>query len=362
MNGSEIGPSPQGTPFSAAQWLILTRRAWLGAALAAGATALNHAAVAAQIGAVAKPAAPRMAHASTLHMASDPRVYLDSVALLCEFPVREKGEATWTQGVSINKGAKEVYVSNQNGTQLRIDVRKLPSGVRKSSRTVKTQDLCWTEALPWFYNKRGHLCFIIRATGGARANSSTYAIYNYTTGSKGANIAIKGIWRADVAGKYMVTTDAWTTSVKNFYLYDWRSVQAGTPRLVATIRAQGGAKTAGKNQGLAWVGNYFFLIQGSQSQSPTFQAWDSNGKLALSRKYTRAEFRDLVNKLKPGYLTNAKYAYEAEGAFNLDGKLVSVQIVNNNPSVITDGRVLVLQHNRIDGVRGKMQPAKPPGQ
>ena len=62
---------------------------------------------------------------------------------------------------------------------------------------------------------------------------------------------------------------------------------------------------------------------------------------------------DLVNKLKPGYLTNANYTYEAEGAFNHEGKLVSVQIVNNNPSVATDGRVLVLQHNRTDGVRGR---------
>jgi hypothetical protein len=132
--------------------------------------------------------------------------------------------------------------------------------------------------------------------------------------------------------------------------------------LVSTIRAQGGAKTAGKNQGMARVGNYFFLVQGNPSQSPTFQAWDANGNLALSRKYTRADFRDLVNRLKPGYLSNAKYAYEAEGALNLDGKLVSVQTVNNNPSVITDARVLVLQHNRIDGVRGRMQPAKPSGQ
>jgi hypothetical protein len=340
----------------------LTRRAWLGVALAAGATALNHAAAAAQIGAVAKPAASRMADTSTLQVASNPLVYLESVALLCEFPVRAKGETTWTQGVSINKGAREVYVSNQNGTQLRIDVRRLPSGVRKSSRTVKTQDLCWTEGLPWFYNKRGHLCFIIRATGGGPAKSSTYAIYNYTTGTKGPNIPIKGVCCADVSGKYMVTTDAWTTSVKNFYLYDWRSVQAGAPRLVSTIRAQGGAKTAGKNQGMARVGNYFFLVQGNPSQSPTFQAWDANGNLALSRKYTRADFRDLVNRLKPGYLSNAKYAYEAEGALNLDGKLVSVQTVNNNPSVITDARVLVLQHNRIDGVRGRMQPAKPSGQ
>lgn len=362
MKGSAMRPSPRETQLIAAQWPILTRRAWLAAAVAATATALSNAAATSQTSGVTAPANPGTTYRRALYLASDPIAYLDRVSLLCEFPVREKGQITWTQGVSINKAAKEVYVSNQNGTQLRIDVRKLPSGVRKSSRTVRTQDLCWTEGLPWFYNKRGHLCFVIRATGGGPAKSSTYAIYNYTTGIKGRNIPIKGVCRADVAGNYMVTTDAWTTSVRSFYVYDWRSVQAGTPRLVATIRAQGGATTAGKNQGLARVGNYFYLIQGSQSQSPTFQAWDSNGKLVLSRKYTRADFRDVVNKLKPGYLTNAKYLYEAEGAFNLDGKLVSVQVVNNNPSVLTDGRVLVLQHNRIDGVRGKMKPAKPLGQ
>jgi hypothetical protein len=354
-----MGPSPQGNPFSAAQWLILTRRAWLGAALAATATALNNAAAAPQTGAVTSLAVPRTTYRGTLQMASDPLSYLDRVVLLCDFPVREKGESSWPQGVSINKAAKKIYVSNQSGTKLRIDVRNLPSGVRKSSRTITTENLCWTEALPWFYNQRGQLCFIIRATGGGPASSSTYAIYNYTTGTKGPNIPIKGVWRADVSGRYFATTDAGTTSVKNFYVYDWRSIRNGTPALLATIPAKAGAKTAAKNQGLAWVGKYFYLIQGSQSESPTFQAWDSNGKLTLSRKYTRADFRNVVNKLKPGYLTNANYTYEAEGAFNLDGRLVSVQIVNNNPSVTKDGRVLVLQHNRIDGVRGKMQAAKP---
>jgi len=362
MTGSEMRPSPRGTPFSAAQWLILTRRAWLATALAAVAAALNNSAAAAQIGAAADPTVPGAADRGTLQMTQDPLALLDSVALLCEFPVRENGETTWPQGVSINEGAQEIYVSNQNGTELRIDVRTLPAGIRKSSRIVTTEDLCWTEALPWFYNERGQLCFIIRATGGARTNASTYAVYNYTTGTKGANIPINGIWRADVSGRYMATTDAGTTSVSSFYVYDWASVQAGNPALIATIPAQAGARTAGKNQGLAWVGNYFYLIQGSQSESPTFQAWDSNGKLSISSKYTRADFMDLVNKLKPGYLTNANYTYEAEGAFNHEGKLVSVQIVNNNPSVATDGRVLVLQHNRTDGVRGKMQPADVAGQ
>ena len=42
-------PSPRGTPVSAAQWLILSRRACLAAALAAVATALNNAAAAAQV-------------------------------------------------------------------------------------------------------------------------------------------------------------------------------------------------------------------------------------------------------------------------------------------------------------------------
>ncbi len=362
MTGSATRPSPRGAPFSEAEGPTLTRRAWLAAALATAASALNNDVGASEISAVARPAILPAIYPGTRQLDLVPLANLERVALLCDFPVREGGEKSWPQGVSINKGAREIYVSNQNGTELRIDVRTIPSGARKSSRTVKTENQCWTEALPWFYNNKKQLCFIIRATGGGRAAASTYAIYNYTTGIKGANIPIKGAWSADVSGRYLATTDAEATSVRNFYVYDWGSVRAGHPALLATIPAQAGSKTAAKNQGLAWVGGYFHLIQGSQSESPTFQAWDPGGRLVLSRKFTRVDFMGVVNKVRPGYLTNAKYTYEAEGACNLDGKLVSMQIVNNNPSVTQAGRVLVLQHNRIDGVWGTMHVAKPLGQ
>ena len=143
----------RGAQLSAGHGVILTRRAWLAAALAA--TASNIAAAVPPIFAVSHLDIPRTTSRGKSKMASDPVVYLDRVALLCEFPVRENGETFWPQGVSINRGARKIYVSNQKGTKLRIDVRTFPSGVRVSSRIVTTEDQCWTEALPWFYNESG---------------------------------------------------------------------------------------------------------------------------------------------------------------------------------------------------------------
>ncbi|MCX8454669.1 hypothetical protein [Paenarthrobacter ureafaciens] len=306
--------------------------------------------------AAAEAAVNNKADKTTLQATADPMVCLDQVVLLCDFPVRENGEVSWPQGLSINHAADELYISNQNGTELRIDVRSLSTGIRKSSRVITTEDQCWSEGIPWFLNESGDLCFIVRTTGGTPANSATYAIYNYTTNSVGSPISIKGAIRADVEGDFFVTTDAWSRTVTNFFVYDWASVKAGAPTLLATVPAEGAIATAAKNQGLAYVGGYYFIAQGDQSESPTFQAWDSQGRLVVSKQYSRSSFKALVNKLKPGLLTNDSYTYEAEGTCNHNGKLVSAQIVNNNPAVAAEGRVLILQHNRIDGTRGIMQP------
>ncbi|WBF79063.1 minor tail protein [Arthrobacter phage Hankly] len=294
---------------------------------------------------------------SWLKNSSDPLTNLENIALLCDFPVRENGETLWPQGVSINRDENEIYVSNQSGTTLRIDIRDLTTGVRKSSRTIITEDQSWSEGIPWFYNANNDLCFVIRPKGGTPAQSSFYSIYNYTTDVIGSPVAILGGVRSDLDGDFFVTSDAWTRTVSNFYIYDWTSIKNGVPTLLATVPANGGLyNTAAKNQGLAYVNGNFFLVEGEQTENPTFMAWNSSGQLALTKQFSRAAFMSLVNKLKPGLLTNASYLYETEGATNLDGKLVSVQIVNNTPAVAANGRVLVLQHNRIDGVRGIMQP------
>ena len=300
------------------------------------------------------PATLKVTNAN-LRGASDPLAYLNSVSLLCDFPVRENGEVSWPQGFSINKATNEIYVSNQNGTELRIDVRDLTTGVRKSSKITTTESGAFTESLSYFTNGNGELCFMVWPKNGG-AVPSAYAIFNYTLGTLGAQIPIYGFTRGDVSGNYLITSDAWTNSVTRFYVYDWASVQAGAPSLLTTIPVENTGATAAKNQGIAIVGGHLYLSQGAQTDSPTVMVWDFTGKLRAVRQYGRTAFQAAVNTLKPGYLTNSAYTYEAEGATNLDGKLVTGQIVNNNPAVVTDSRMLVLQHNRVDGANMLAQP------
>jgi len=295
---------------------------------------------------------------SALAATSDATAYLNNVALLCQFPVRENGEVSWPQGFSINKAADEIYVSNQNGTELRIDVRTLSTGVRKSSKIITTQASTWSQGLPWFYNGSSQLCFIVRITTSAQANPSTYAIYNYTTGVLGANININGSTNADVCGNFFVTSDAWVKNANFFYIYDWASIQAGTPNLLVTIPLENaGTPTLGKVQGIAIVGSHLYFIHGEQGANPAITVFSMSGRLVTTRNYSLADFQTTVNTLLPGSLTNNGYLYENESGTNLDGKLVTMQIVNNNPAVTAQGVCLVLQHNRVDGVPIKGTPA-----
>lgn len=126
---------------------------------------------------------------------------------------------------------------------------------------------------------------------------------------------------------------------------------SGVPVLLDTTFVQNPGKTAAKNQGIASAGSNIFLAQGSQSENPTVTAYDLTGRLVAARAYSRDAFMEAINQLSPGTLTNAGYLYECEGATSLEGKLVTGQIVNDNPSVTADGVFLVMQHNSIDGVR-----------
>lgn len=294
---------------------------------------------------------------SALSATSDPVAYLNNVSLLCQFPVRENGEVSWPQGFSINKAADEIYVSNQNGTELRIDVRTLSTGVRKSSQIITTQPSTWSQGLPWFYNASSQLCFMVRITTSGQANPSTYAIYNYATGVLGSNININGSTNADVCGNFLITSDAWVKNANVFYIYDWASVQAGTPNLLVAVPIENaGTPTLGKVQGIAIVGSHLYFIHGEQGANPAITVFSMNGRLVATKNYTLADFQTAVNTLLPGSLTNNAYLYENESGTNLDGKLVTMQIVNNNPAVTAQGVCLILQHNRIDGVPIKSTP------
>lgn len=289
-----------------------------------------------------------------VHVA-DPDSYFDNIKVVAKFPVREAGELLWLQGFSINKDANEIYTSSQDGTQMRIDVRDLTTGIRKSSKNIVTENLAYTESLDWFYAGTD-LCFIVWPK--AMAFPSQYAIYNYTQGTLSAGVNIQGIVRGSRSGDIFVTTDVWgTNSAKYFYIYSWQSIKNGGPVLLDTIEAENWGSLAAKNQGIAVVGNKIFFAMGDQTEQPTFMRYGLDGSLQDNRNYSRAEFARALNVLVPGAVTNDAYLYEAEGAYALDGKLLSMQIVNNNPAVTADGVAYIIEHGAIDGER--MTPSRP---
>lgn len=287
---------------------------------------------------------------NTITKSSDPLAYLDNVKLFAKFPVRENGETSWIQGFAINKGEKHYYVSNQKGTELRIDRRNIGDNVRGTSRKITVENNAYTESLDWFRNDAGDLCFIVWPK--ALAFPSAYAIYNLSRGTLGPQIPINGLVRGSRYGDIFVTTDTWGTNAPSaFYVYKWSSIIAGSPELLSTINCKNYSKTVAKTQGIAYNDGYIFFAQGDQDENMTITVYNTRGEIHTVKSYDRASLMTAVNTLVPGLLTNPDYLYECEGAYHLDGKLYTLQIVNNNPSVASDAVALILEHNNLDGLK-----------
>jgi len=284
--------------------------------------------------------------------AADPLAYLNSIDILCSWDTRPVGtEATYPQGVSINADAGEIYVANQGTTWLRIDVRNM-DGTLKSSKSITTDNGAYTEGMPWFYNANSELCFFVRT--GVAATENTYNIYNYTLGTLGPQIAINGLWKASVQGNTLITTDARNETIKRIFVYDWASVQAGTPSLLTTIYVETSNETAAKNQGLVLNSGYIFLLQGAAGTNPTITVYNLAGRVVTIHQYTRADYAGAVNAIKPGLITDtAGYTYENEAGCTLNGKLVSMDVVNSVPADITKSKTVLTVHNTLGGVRVK---------
>lgn len=286
-----------------------------------------------------------------LESAADPLAHLNSISVLCSWQTRDPGTATFPQGMNINAEAGEIYVTNQDsGTLLRIDVRRM-DGTLKSSRNVTITSGAFTEALPYWYNGAGDLCFFIRTGAGNNPTIGhhTYNIYNYTQGSLGPQIPIQGAVKADVDGDYMITSDIWTNTISKVWVYDWASVKAGTPQLVNTINLAVSGETVAKNQGIVLNGGYIFLLQGAANTSPTITVYNVAGQLVNIYGVTTRDFALALNRSVPGTIANINsYAYENEGGCKYQGKLATLEVVNNGPEMTTS-RTLVVLHNQPGG-------------
>lgn len=275
----------------------------------------------------------------TLTKMRDPLAYLNSAEILCSFPVRyEEGMMTWIQGVSINEEKQEIYVSNQEntGTILRIDVRDL-DGNLKSSKTLPIDSGAFTEALPYFYNENDQLCFVVRPK-----NEESVAIFNYETGVLGNTFPVRGKAKSDVDGDYFITSDVWTDTIKNMYVYTWESVKAGNPVLVNNFRVDNYGKLTEKSQGIVVNNGYIFITQGAQGGKPAITVYNTAGQLINSFIYTKKSLASIVNNKFPGRLPDTvNYDYENEGGCKYKGRLALAQII--------DGECFIFIHNSPTG-------------
>lgn len=275
----------------------------------------------------------------TLTKMRDPLAYLNSAEILCSFPVRyEEGMMTWIQGVSINEEKQEIYVSNQEntGTILRIDVRDL-DGNLKSSKTLPIDSGAFTEALPYFYNENDQLCFVVRPK-----NEESVAIFNYETGVLGNTFPVRGKAKSDVDGDYFITSDVWTDTIKNMYVYTWESVKAGNPVLVNNFRVDNYGKLTEKSQGIVVNNGYIFLTQGARGGKPAITVYNTAGQLINSFTYTKKSLASIINNKFPGRLPDTvNYDYENEGGCKYKGRLALAQII--------DGECFIFIHNSPTG-------------
>jgi hypothetical protein len=276
----------------------------------------------------------------TLSVMRDPLAYLNSVEVLCTFPVRyETGMMTWIQGFSMNESANEIYVANQEngGTVLRIDVRNL-DGTLKNSKTLAIESGAYTESLPYFYQNE-ELCFVVRTQ-----SAETYAIYNYTTEVLSGPVAITGKYKSAVDGDYFITCDATSSApytIKNIYVYDWESVKNSTPSLLNSFRLDHYGDLPEKAQGIVLNNGYIFVTQGAGNGQAGITVYNTAGQLVNSYLYTKESVANAVNVFRPNTIANPSfYAYENEGGWIFKGKLVCLQIieaqaylfVHNSPS------------------------------
>ena len=320
-----------------------------GATLATQGTA-----IATNATAVATNAAAIAGNKATIAGAADPLAYLNSIDILCSWDTRPVGtEATYPQGISINEGAGEIYVANQDSTTLlRIDTRNM-DGTLKTTRRLTITTGAFTEGLPWWYNSSGELCFMVRTNTGASATNPNafYNIYNHTTDTLGPSIPILGPIKGDVDGNYLVTSDVWTNTISKFYLYDWASVKAGTPVLLRTIPVESPGATAAKNQGIVINGGYIFLLQGGTGTFPTITVYNVAGQFVTAYEFALPDFAKALNSVRPGTITNLTgYTYESEAGCKYQGKLATLDIVNNTAN-INDSKSIVVLHNVVGGAK-----------
>ena len=271
-------------------------------------------------------------------------VRVEAVLKFREYPT----ETSWAQAFSYDPDDEVYYIGTQGEVEYKIQRVSKTTGLKLDERTFTIESGAFCESLPFWRNETGDLCFIVRAgSGGAH---STYSVYNYTTGTLGPKIAIKGTLRAGQHGNYVVTTESWTTSVGKFHIYDWESVKAEAPVLLSTISPSNMGEIGRKNQGFQYLGGDFYLQQATVGEDPTINRYLPNGMLDSTTRWALEDFANLVNDYYPGTILDpANLVAEGEGLSYSGDRLLSGWTVNTGDAA----RLVIISHGHALGTKVK---------
>ena len=271
-------------------------------------------------------------------------VRVEAVLKFREYPA----ETSWAQAFSYDPDDEVYYIGTQGEVEYKIQRVSKATGLKLDERTFTIESGAFCESLPFWRNGSGDLCFIVRA--GSGGSHSTYSVYNYTTGTLGPKIAIKGTLRAGQHGNYVVTTESWTTSVGKFHIYDWESVKSGSPALLSTVSPSNIGEIGRKNQGFQYLGGDFYLQQATVGEDPTINRYLPNGMLDSTTRWALEDFANLVNDYYPGTILDpANLVAEGEGLSYSGDRLLSGWTVNTGDAA----RLVIISHGHALGTKVK---------
>jgi len=233
-------------------------------------------------------------------------------------PTTLEGQADFIQGASFNNKKNEYYVARQlNGGEYTTITRySISTRTEIDHKEFEHSTGAYTEGLPFFYNERGELCFIVRTT-----YDMNVAVFNYDTGVLSGNIPVLGGSKlgCDPENKYLITHFGDANRCEGMYLYDFESVSHGIPKLLRKIYFDGEIVNGEKVQGVTIINNVIYLGRGKQNATVT--AVNFAGRTIQTFDFDKQSFADMVNKWAP-CIEGTSYTYESEGVsfYEYDGR------------------------------------------
>ncbi|MEH6848558.1 hypothetical protein [Bacillus pseudomycoides] len=249
--------------------------------------------------------------------------FLDYQKILYSIDTLLTGASDFPQGFSINQEANELYIARQinGGTDVKISRYSLPSCTLLDTKAFPKSTGAYQEGLPFFYDANKKLCFLVRVD-----YSDNLAIFNYTDGILGENIACLGGSKVacDKDKKYLITSYGTSDRIERIFIYDFKSILDKAPVLIKTIYLPNAVVDGEKIQGLTIIDDKIVLGQGKTY--PSITVIDFSGTILNTTELNKKDLGTLAKKFDNQTIDVNDFIYENEGVtfYQYNGKLLPV--------------------------------------